>query len=159
MTSIGGTAALGTGNYNGGAERTWTTNAIDFWWKSNYNANNTPVAGAAAGSNIQTQANNGVIYNTTALPGKIISVTINSVGTARESSLFGGSARLVNNTTADYTVTEALKWDLLLQQVGLLQILKEQITDSSRLKEVLALHTLPLSIVYERSDNGSNRFF
>lgn len=105
-TSIGGTAALGTGNYNGGAERTWTTNAIDFGGKAiTGNANNTPVAGAAAGSNIQTQANNGFIYNTTALPGKIISLTINSVGTARESSLFGGSARLVNNTTADYTVT------------------------------------------------------
>jgi hypothetical protein len=61
MTSIGGTAVLGTGNYNGGAERTWTTNAIDLGGKAiTTNTANTPVAGAA-GSNIQTQANNGVI--------------------------------------------------------------------------------------------------
>ncbi len=104
--NIGGTAALGTGNYSSGAERTWTTSSISFGGKAiTGNATNTPTSGLAAGSVIQTQANNGVIYNTTALPGKIVSVTINSVGTERESSLFGGSARLVNTTAADYAVT------------------------------------------------------
>lgn len=106
VTSIGGTAVLGTGNYNSGAERTWTTGGISFGGKAiTANANNQPTTGNAAGTNIQTQANNGVIYNTTALPGKIISVTINSVGTARDSSLYGGAARLVNSDAGDYTVT------------------------------------------------------
>ncbi|MPT31277.1 MAG: T9SS type A sorting domain-containing protein, partial [Chryseobacterium sp.] len=106
VASIGGTAVLGTSNYNGGAERTWTTNAIDFGGKAiTANAVNAPTSGTAAGTNIQTQANQGVIYNTTALPGKILSVTINSVGTARESSLYGGTTRLVNATAANYDVT------------------------------------------------------
>ena len=106
VASIGGTAVLGTGNYNAGAERTWTTSTIGFGGKAiTANAINTPTTGTAAGTNIQTQANNGVIFNTTALPGKILSVTINSVGTPRDSSLFGGSARLVNTAAADYTVT------------------------------------------------------
>ncbi|WP_051230803.1 T9SS type A sorting domain-containing protein [Epilithonimonas caeni] len=106
VASIGGTAVLGTSNYNGGAERTWTTNAINFGGKAiTANAINNPTAGTAAATNIQTQGNNGVIYNTTALPGKILSVTINSVGTARESSLYGGAERLVNATAANYDVT------------------------------------------------------
>ncbi|OWK74215.1 hypothetical protein CBW16_02025 [Flavobacteriaceae bacterium JJC] len=104
--NIGGTTVLNTGNYNGGAERTWTTDGIGFGGKAiTGTAANTPVTGPA-GAHIQAQANNGVIYNTTALPGRIVSVTINSVGTAQVSSLFGGnSARLVNSATANYTVT------------------------------------------------------
>lgn len=106
VTNIGGTAVLATGNYNNGAERTWTTNSIDFGGKAiTGNAANQPVNPTAAGTVIQTQANNGVIYNTTALPGKLVSVTINSAGTARESSLYGGAARLVNTAAANYDVT------------------------------------------------------
>lgn len=104
--SIGGTAVLGTGNYNGGAERTWTTEGISFGGKAiTATAANTPIT-SPAGSYIQAQANNGVIYNTTALPGRIVSITINYVGTAQVSSLFGGdTGRLVNSTAANYTVT------------------------------------------------------
>jgi hypothetical protein len=86
-----------------------------------------------------------VLLYTTALPGKIISVTINSVGTARESSLFGGSARLVNNTTADYTVTGGTQVGAASTTGWTATDLKEQTTDSSRLKEVLAQLTLLLS--------------
>ena len=105
-TNIGGTAVLGTSNYNSGAERTWTTEGIALGGKAiTGTAANTPVPGAA-GANIQAQANNGVIYNTTALPGRIVSITINSVGTAQVSSLYGGSTdRLVNSTAGNYTVT------------------------------------------------------
>ncbi len=106
VANIGGTAVLGTGNYASGAERTWTTNTIDFAGKAiTGNAANQPANPTAAGTLIQSQANNGVIYNTTALPGKLVSVTINSAGTPRESSLFGGNARLVNSTTGVYDVT------------------------------------------------------
>lgn len=105
-TNIGGTAVLGASNYNGGAERTWTTNGISFGGKAiTGNNNNTPATGNAQGTLIQMQANNGVIYNTSALPGKIVSVTLVSAGTAQVSTFQGGSARLVNATAADYTVT------------------------------------------------------
>lgn len=104
--SIGGSAVLGTSSYNGGAERTWTTNGIDFGGKAITGNNNGTPAGFAANSVIQAQANNGVIYNTTALPGRIVSITINSGGTAQVSSFYGGSTgRLVNNVAADYAVT------------------------------------------------------
>lgn len=106
VVNIGGTTVLGTGGYNSGAERTWTTDGINFGGKAiTANQNNTP-AGTPAGTVIQTQANNGVIYNTTALPGRIVSVTLNYVGTAQVSSLFGGTTgRLVNSAAANYTVT------------------------------------------------------
>ena len=106
VANIGGTTVLSTGNYNGGAERTWTTDGINLAGKAiTANQNNTP-SGTPSGTVIQTQANNGVIYNTTALPGRIVSVTLNFVGTAQVSSLFGGNTdRLVNSTAANYTVT------------------------------------------------------
>lgn len=106
VDNIGGTTVLSTGNYNGGAERIWTTEGIGFGGKAiTGNQNNTP-SGTPAGTVIQAQANNGLIYNTTALPGRIVSITINSVGTAQVSSLFGGTTgRLVNSTAANYTVT------------------------------------------------------
>lgn len=104
--SIGGTAALGTSNYGGGSERTWITEGIGFGGKAiTGNNTNTPSSGNPQGSLIQTQANNGVIYNTVAFPGKIVSVTINQVGTARDYSLFGGDNRLVNTTAENYTIT------------------------------------------------------
>ncbi|WP_051259595.1 T9SS type A sorting domain-containing protein [Epilithonimonas tenax] len=106
LASTGGTAAIGTGNYGSGAERTWTTDGVAFGGKAiTGNSANQPVNPTTAGTLLQVQAANGVIYNTAALPGKLISVTINSAGTARESSLYGGTDRLVNSTSADYNVT------------------------------------------------------
>lgn len=104
--NAGGSAVLGTGSYSGGAERVWTTNGIALGGKAiTSNVNNTP-SGSAAGTNIQMQANNAVIYNTTALPGKILSVSINYVGSANDFNFFGGnSSRLVNSNTGNYTVT------------------------------------------------------
>lgn len=106
-TSIGGSAVLGAGNYGGGAERAWTQEEVSFGGKAiTGNINNQPSSGNPAGSLIQVQATDGVFYNTTALPGKLVSVTLNSVGTARTYSLQGGNTeRLVNSTTGNYTVT------------------------------------------------------
>lgn len=101
-----GTKVLGTGTYNNGAERTWKTDGISLGGKAiTGNNTNTPTNGTAVNTVIQAQANNGVIYNTAALPGKIISITINSVGTPQTSTLYGGTSRLVNATAADYNVT------------------------------------------------------
>ena len=107
LASTGGTAAIGTGNYGGGAERTFTIGGVALAGKAiTGNSANQPVNPTTAGTLLQVQATNGVIYNTAALPGKLISVTINSAGTAREYSLFGGNtARLVNSTAENYTVT------------------------------------------------------
>ncbi len=105
VANIGGTAVLGTSAYNGGAERVWQTDNIAFGGKAiTANGNNTP-AGTPAGTVIQAQANNGVIYNTTPLPGRLVSITLNYVGNTQVSSLYGGSTeRLVNSTAANYTV-------------------------------------------------------
>lgn len=102
-SSIGGSVVLGTSNYGLGAERTWTQSTVNFGGKAiTCNANNTPV-GATACQFIQAQASNGVIYNTTALPGRLVSVQF--TGTASvATSCFGGTSRLVNATTADYNV-------------------------------------------------------
>lgn len=103
-SSIGGSGILGANNYNSGAERLWTQNSIGFGGKAiTCNQSNTPT-GSSACQYIQAQASNGVIYNTTALPGRLISVKF--IGTANvSSSLYGGTSRLVNNTIANYTVT------------------------------------------------------
>lgn len=102
-SSIGGSSVLGNNTYNSGAERTWTQNTIGFGGKAiTCNPANIPT-GASACDYIQAQANNGVIYNTTALPGRIVSVRF--IGTANvASSLFGGNERLVNSTAGNYTV-------------------------------------------------------
>lgn len=95
LTSAGGTTNLGTTNYGGGSERTWTQSGVDFGGK-NITGN---------GSNIQARKDNGLLYNTSAFPGKIVSITTNNTNT-KTSNLFGGSSiRLVNSTTANYTVS------------------------------------------------------
>lgn len=102
-TSIGGSAVLGSNNYNSGAERTWTQNTIGFGGKAiTCNPAGTPASSAACGF-IQAQASNGVIYNTTALPGRIVSIQFNGSASVATSA-FGGTARLVNATAANYTV-------------------------------------------------------
>lgn len=95
VTALGGTAVLGNNNYSSGAERTATVDGVAIGSK----------AVTVNGANLQAQANNGVIYNTAALPGRLVSVVLTQTGTARAHSLYGGSStRLVNNTAANYTV-------------------------------------------------------
>lgn len=97
LTSLGGSAVLGTTAYDGGAERTATVNTIGIGSK----------AVSSNGANLQFQANNGVLYNTTALPGRLVSVVLTQTGTLRVHSLYGGStSRLVNDATANYTVSD-----------------------------------------------------
>lgn len=106
MATIDPTNALATNGYNSGAERTWTQSSVDFGGKAICpNQANTPVNPTAARAYIQAQASNGVIYNTTALPGRIVSITLNYGGTAQNSLCYGGTERLVNSTAADYNVT------------------------------------------------------
>jgi len=103
-SSIGGSAVLGSNNYGSGAERTWTQSSINFGGKAiTCNANNAP-SGSTACQYIQAQASNGVIYNTSALPGRIISIRFIGASSVA-SSLYGGTSRLVNTTSADYTVS------------------------------------------------------
>jgi Bacterial Ig-like domain (group 2). len=92
------TSGITESGYNSGAERTWTQNGVDFGAKAVMVA-----SGDNAGS-IQAQAANGVLYNTSAIPGTITSITITSTSTARESNCYGGNVRLVNNATAGYDV-------------------------------------------------------
>lgn len=103
--SIGGATVLGSNNYNSGAERVWTQSGVSFGGKAiTCNVNNSPTSGSTACQYIQAQASNGVIYNTTALPGRIVSVRF--IGTANvASTLTLGTTRLVNNTAGNYTVS------------------------------------------------------
>lgn len=102
-SSIGGSGVLASNNYNSGAERTWTQSSISFGGKAiTCNPTGTPASSAACGY-IQAQASNGVIYNTVALPGRIISIQFTGSASVA-SSCFGGSSRLVNTTSANYTV-------------------------------------------------------
>lgn len=102
LTSAGGSANLGNNNYNSGAERLWTQSSVDFGGKA-ITAAPAPNTGA-----IQSQANNGVLYNISALPGRLVSVVITSWSgtTDRVSTLWvGDSGRLVNSTSANYNTT------------------------------------------------------
>ena len=112
LTSAGGTTNLGTSNYNSGAERVWAQSGISFGGKAiTANPVNSPTTGTTAGQFIQAQGNStnhGVIYNTTAFPGRITSITLTTAtgATARDVYCYGGStSRLVNNTAGNYTVT------------------------------------------------------
>src|SRR5690606_25940339 len=91
------TSGITQSGYNSGEERTWTQNEINFGAKAVMKENSQ--------TRIQFQANNGVIYNTTPLPGRIISVTINQT-TSSVFNFFGGNTtRLVNSTSGNYDVT------------------------------------------------------
>ncbi len=92
---------LGSNSYGSGAERTGSATGVNhsdvISLGGHYitgNNSNTP-SGAAANSKIQCQASNATIYNTTALPGRLVSVVLNQSGTARAFSLYGGSSRLM----------------------------------------------------------------
>ena len=101
--SVSSFSGLGQNNYGSGAERTGsetgnskgdTINLGGHYLTTN-NAN-TP-SGASAGSKLQCQANNTTIYNTSALPGRLVSVVLTQSGTARAFSLYGGSSRLMES--------------------------------------------------------------
>ena len=97
LTSVGGSANIGSNAYANGAERTWTQSTVGFGGKAITAAQN-PNAGA-----IQFQGNNGVIYNTTAIPGRIKTIQVNQ-NASSAFTLSGGTSRLVNNVTGTYTV-------------------------------------------------------
>lgn len=99
LTSIGGSANIGNNAYAGGAERTWTQNSVSFGGKA-ITAAQSPNTGA-----IQAQANNGVIYNTTAIPGRIKTIQVNQNASTAFTLSAGSTTRLVNSTTNVYTVT------------------------------------------------------
>ncbi|WP_048500701.1 InlB B-repeat-containing protein, partial [Chryseobacterium koreense] len=111
VPSAGGSTNLGSNNYGGTGtndrpERTWTQNAVGFGGKAiTTNPKDMPNTGNTAGSFIQAQASNGLIYNTTAIPGRIVSVQVVTLGTARTSVVYGGNLRLVNSTAGDYNVS------------------------------------------------------
>ncbi|MDR0711414.1 MAG: hypothetical protein LBF67_03580, partial [Prevotellaceae bacterium] len=89
-----GNGTLGN-SYNSGAEKTWTQDGVSFAGKAIMKRSDT----------IQAQASSGVLYNTTSLPGRIVSIELYSTGTARSSSCYGGTSRLVDNVTGNYTVS------------------------------------------------------
>ncbi|MDR0687834.1 MAG: hypothetical protein LBF55_03990, partial [Prevotellaceae bacterium] len=99
-----GGGTLNSGNYNNGAERTWTQDDVSFGGKAI-----TEGTGVNADA-IQMEAANGVLYNTTPLPGKIVSIELHSVSTPRPSSCYGGkTSRLVNSDTGSYSVTDGTR--------------------------------------------------
>ncbi|MDR1342474.1 MAG: choice-of-anchor D domain-containing protein, partial [Prevotellaceae bacterium] len=93
-----GGGTLGSNSYNN-EEETWIQDGVFFGGKAIAAGN-----GGNTGA-IQMQASNGVLYNTTPLPGKIISIELHSINTPRSSSCYGGTSRLVTGTAADYSVT------------------------------------------------------
>lgn len=97
ITITQSTSGITATGYDSGAERIWTQNSVDFGAKA-------ALAGTSP-ANIQMQANNGVLYNTTALPGRILSIVItNSSGTNTSILQCGNTSRLVNSTTGNYTI-------------------------------------------------------
>lgn len=90
-------AGIDQGDYNSGAERTWTQDEVGFGAKA--------VMKQSGQDRIQFQANNGVIYNTSPLPGKIVSISIDQTASNVFNFFGGNTTRLVNNTSANYTVT------------------------------------------------------
>ncbi len=110
LASAGGSVNLGNNSYGGTGdtnrpERTWSQNAVSFGAKAiTANPVNQPTTATSAATLIQAQATNGVIYNTTEIPGRILSVQVFTVGTARASTVYGGSSRLVNSTAGDYNI-------------------------------------------------------
>ena len=96
ITITQASSGITSGSYST-AEVAWTQSTVGFGAKAVMKQ-----SGQAA---LQFQASNGVIYNTGALPGNITSIAVTQTGTARACTVYGGTARLVNSTTANYTVT------------------------------------------------------
>ena len=84
-----------SGSYDSGAEKAFTIAGVGFGVK----------AAMKNSTNIQFQASNGRIYNTTAFDSGIESITLTQTGSVAWSLYCGTSSRLVNSTAANYTVT------------------------------------------------------
>lgn len=82
--------------YDGGAERTWTQSGVSFGAKY--------VMKQSGQARIQLQANNGIVYNTTPIPGRIKSITINQNGSNTSTLYVGNTGRLVNNVTGELSI-------------------------------------------------------
>jgi hypothetical protein len=83
--------------YDSGAERVWTQDGVSFGAKY--------VLKEGAATNLQFQEANGIIYNTSALPGKIVSITINQTNTNTSSlqcssNLVSGSEPTIGSPSA-----------------------------------------------------------
>ena len=96
ITITQSTSGITSNSYDSGAERVWTQSTVGFGSKAVLKQT-TPAA-------LQLQSGNGVVYNTTEMPGNITSIKVTQTGTARACAISGYTARLVNATTADYTV-------------------------------------------------------
>lgn len=104
-SSMGGTDNLKTANYSDGVERTATIGGFGFGGKAiTANQSGTP-SGATIGQYIQAQASNGVIYNTSAFSGRIVSVSLTKNDTNAITLHCGSTSRLVNSTKADYAIS------------------------------------------------------
>lgn len=108
---VGSFSELGSNSYGSGAERTGSVtganNGDSISLGGHYitsNNKNSP-SGASAGTKLQCQGDNATIYNTSALPGRLISLTLTQSGTARAFSLYGGNSRLMasDNTATGQT--------------------------------------------------------
>ncbi|MDR3188009.1 MAG: hypothetical protein LBT94_02335, partial [Prevotellaceae bacterium] len=97
----GGGTLSSSSSYNDAVEKAWTQDGVSFAGKAIKKG-----TGGNAGA-IQARASEGLLYNTTPLSGKIVSITITSTGTARSSSCYGGSSQLVSNDLSDYNVNNS----------------------------------------------------
>jgi uncharacterized repeat protein (TIGR02543 family) len=99
--SIGGSAVLASNNYNSGSQRTWSQNGVNYGGKDiTCNSSNIPISGSTFCQYVKT-SNLAVIYNRTAMPGRITS--IQATGTASlTSTCLAGTFKLVNDMPASY---------------------------------------------------------
>jgi uncharacterized protein YjdB len=101
-------AVFSTNFYASGAERTASLDGVTYAGKAvTTNPINFPTTGTTASSLIQLQGtgSNGVIYNTTSMPGRITTIQTVQSGTARSHTLYLGNSRLVSSTSADYATS------------------------------------------------------
>ena len=92
-------SALGITNTSySSTEATKTVDGVTFGWKYLI----------MSSSNIQSQASNGEIYNTTAFPGKIISVAVTHSGTARSSTIYFGTSSKPTENNSDFSGTATI---------------------------------------------------
>jgi uncharacterized protein YjdB len=105
-TTVFTSAIFGINAYGGTAssrpERTATLNDVTYGGKAiTTSATNSPNTGLASRF-IQAQASNGIIYNTTSLPGRIKTIETVQVGTPAAHTLFLGNVRLVSSASHDF---------------------------------------------------------
>ena len=92
------TSGASGGSYDGGEERTWTQDGYSFGSK----------ATCERDTEIQFQASNGVIYNTSAFSSNIKSITVNQTTSVAWTLYCGSTSRIVSSTKADYAVNTSV---------------------------------------------------